>query len=103
MARQWQADEGYVLESSSRQWTAGGLYLNEASGLTYDQSAYRWRNDDGSESGATWQAAENTGVSVNTLTNIRLRVQTNTGGGDPASEAVRLEYRKVGDPTWLVV
>ena len=31
---------------------------------TLTQSRFRWRNDDGSETGATWAAAENTNISA---------------------------------------
>ncbi|MEI6680618.1 MAG: hypothetical protein WCL21_18560, partial [Mariniphaga sp.] len=36
---------------------------------------YRWRNDDGSETTATWKAAVNTGVTISSAnTNFRLRI-----------------------------
>lgn len=63
------------------------------------QSRYRWRNDDGSESSATWAAAENAALTAPTLTPRRLRVQLDATG-DPASKRFKLQYRKVGDGTW---
>jgi len=37
------------------------------------QDHYRWRNDDGSETAATWMAAEDTGINIDTDANIRIR------------------------------
>lgn len=42
-----------------------------------EQSAFRGRNDDGDEDGATWKAAENENFSVNAGVNFRLRMQVN--------------------------
>jgi len=49
---------------------------------TLDQNHYRWRNDDGSESAATWKAAEDTPVTGQArCENVRLRFSIkNTGG-----------------------
>ena len=46
---------------------------------------YRWRNDDGSESAATWKAAENTVTTIKSLnTNFRLRI-AHTGMNFPST------------------
>jgi hypothetical protein len=37
-------------------------------------SAYRWRNDDGTETSATWKAAKNTPIQINNLDPIRIRI-----------------------------
>lgn len=37
-------------------------------------SSYRWRNDDGSETTATWKAAINTPIQINNLDPIRIRI-----------------------------
>ncbi len=66
--------------------------------VAYNQTAYRFRNDDGSESLATWLAAENTAITRAALTNTRLRVQENVVG-NPSTQAVKLQYRKVGTTT----
>jgi hypothetical protein len=68
--------------------------------LIRTQYAFRWRYDDGSETTATWLAAENTNITRGKTTNTRLRIQVDTSGGDPPSEALKLQYRKVGDTTW---
>ena len=53
-----------ISTSTSRTDYSGILYLFDSSFLpVYTQSRYRWRNDDGSESAATWAAAEDTVLS----------------------------------------
>jgi len=66
---------------------------------TLEQAHFRWRNDDGSETTATWAAAEDANVTIAALTPKRLRVEI-TATGDPASAAYKLQYRKVGDTFW---
>ncbi len=47
------------------------------------QRNWRWRNDDGTETTATWKAAENTPITVTSTADIlrlRLEVYNNTGG-----------------------
>lgn len=50
-------------------------------------TAYRWRNDNGTETNATWKAAINTPIQINTLDPIRIRIaiEDNTGT-DPNSD-----------------
>jgi len=67
--------------------------------VALDQTHYRFRNDDGSETTATWAAAEDTPISLAKNTPVRLRVEIGATG-DPASAAYKLQYRKVGDSTW---
>lgn len=66
---------------------------------TLTQARYRFRNDDGNESAATWAASENTTISLSKNTPKRLRVQVQTTGNVP-SASYKLQYRKVGDPGW---
>lgn len=67
-----------------------------------EQEGFRFRNDDGSETTATWVAAQDTDIIRPVSTPTRLRVLLN-GTLDRGSEDYRLEYRKVGDPEWLVI
>jgi hypothetical protein len=55
---------------------------------------YRWRNDDGSESAATWKAAENTGTTLSSAnTNFRLRIAHTAVNFSPGSPGgYSLEY-----------
>lgn len=66
---------------------------------TLTQSRFRFRNDDGSETTATWAAVEDADISVAALTAKRLRVQV-AATGDPSAKSFKLQYRKVGDGTW---
>jgi hypothetical protein len=47
---------------------------------TLEQEGYRWRNDDGSESAATWKASQDTTASVTVSDNVRLRMLINRTG-----------------------
>ncbi len=67
-----------------------------------EQEGFRFRNDDGSESAATWRQTQDTDDSVAVSTTIRLRVLINATN-DPAAGHYQLEYRKVGDDTWMDV
>ncbi len=67
------------------------------------QTAYRFREDDGSETTATWAAAENTAVTRATVTATRLRVQADTTGADPGAQALTLQYKRTTDPSWVAV
>lgn len=66
---------------------------------TLEQEGYRWRNDDGSETTATFAAAQDTTITLAASTTKRLRVIVNATN-DPASANYKLQYRKVGDPSW---
>lgn len=67
-----------------------------------DQQGYRWRNDDGSETTATWKTAQNTSASIPSATPARLRVLVNATN-DPPSQGYQLEHRKVGTTAWKKV
>lgn len=69
-------------------------------GTTLDQYGYRFYDDDGDEDASTALAAQNTPVSIDKLTPARLRVGSDATG-DPASQSLKLQYRKVGDTTWI--
>ena len=49
-------------------------------GNSYRQSYFRFRNDDGSETNATWIAAENTDANIALDTNFRVRISIYSGG-----------------------
>lgn len=63
---------------------------------TFDQVGFRFRNDDGSETAATWMAAENTDASVPLDTIFRLRFVLDETAGAADTEGFELEYRRNG-------
>lgn len=64
-----------------------------------EQHSFRWRDDDGSESAASWLAALNTGITREKNTNTRLRMLLNTDG-DAISHEYTLQFRKQTTGTW---
>ena len=52
--------------------------------LTYEQEGFRFRNDDGSESAASWRQTQDVDDSVGKEVNVRLRVLTDTTGDSPS-------------------
>lgn len=76
------------------------VYTPAGSGPTLVQSAFRFRNDNGSESAATWAADENAPLTGNNRMRLRLQVDATN---DPAAGALRLEHRRrltVDPETW---
>jgi hypothetical protein len=57
-----------------------------------EQEGFRFRNDDGSESAATWKASQDTNINLAADTAARIRMLLNATG-DPASIGAQLEYR----------
>jgi hypothetical protein len=64
-----------------------------------DQYGFRARNDDGSETTATWKAAQDAPFTMTPDETFRLRIGVNTTG-DPDSTQYKLQYRKVGASSW---
>jgi hypothetical protein len=69
---------------------------------TLEQEGFRFRNDDGSETAATWAASQDTNVSRATNLNTRLRVLVNASD-DPDAAQYQLEYKKSSDSTYKKV
>jgi hypothetical protein len=67
-------------------------------------SAYRWRNDDGTETSATWKAAKNTPVQINNLDPIRIRIALedySTGWtGITGSFSKKIQFSEDSGVTW---
>lgn len=89
----------FTSATAAGNWTSWHISLKEASALALEQSAFRFRNDDGSETTATWAAAANTNINLGRSLTRRVRVQSNATG-DPASFRRLIEYRAVGDDGW---
>lgn len=60
---------------------------------TYEQEGFRFRNDDGSETTATWRQAQDVNDSIAKETAFRLRMLTDASG-DPGSHQVTLQYKR---------
>jgi len=69
----------------------------QGGGLSSEQEGFRFRNDDGSESAATWKADQDTDISLGKEVACRLRTLVDMTG-DPPTQQATLQYRKVGDP-----
>lgn len=85
---------------SSLDATASGItdivFGDFSSGATLEQADYRVRNDDGSETGATWAAAQGSDPTSWPMgTRARLRFLINATG-DPGPSAFQIEVQKNG-------
>jgi hypothetical protein len=89
---------------STAQWSAVGMSFRiiPPPTLSYEQEGFRFRNDDGSETSATWVAAQDTNISRGAGINTRLRMLTNIVS-DPPSQRAKLQFRKVGQTDWMDV
>lgn len=84
---------------ASALWAALQFALAPFVAVTYEQEGFRWRNDDGSESAATWAATQDTDITAPSGDARRLRMLTNVSGDAP-SEGLKLQYRKAGTSEW---
>jgi hypothetical protein len=65
---------------------------------------YRWRNNDGNETTATWKASTNTAVSISNLDKIRLRInEFEDSNFDPVTFGTNLYYSKNGGASWVLI
>ena len=86
-------DSGETTAANTFYISAGLVPDDAGPSASLTQYAFRFRNDDGSESAATWDAAENTNVSLSPGSKIRLRVGIDATG-NPESKDFQLEYRR---------
>ncbi len=89
--------------SGTCSWTGAGieslritLVLPPAITFTAEVEGYRWRNDDGSETSATWRQSQDTADTVGVGVPVRLRTLVNFTG-DPGSTTRTIQVRLVGD------
>lgn len=66
-------------------------------GVAYEQEGYRFRNDDGSESAATWRQLQDIVDTVDKNENIRPRILTDVDG-DPPTVTRTLQYKRDDEP-----
>lgn len=88
-----------VTSGASDKNVAIRIEVEPAASLAYEQEGFRWRNDDGSESAATWAATQDTDITAAAGEARRLRMLTNVSGDAP-SEGLKLQYRKAGTSEW---
>ncbi len=70
------------------------------------QTQYRWRNDDGNETTATWRAAINTPTVVTDINaTLRLRIEFDNDNQEAESSVVEetLQYSANGGTTWVSI
>ncbi len=65
-------------------------------GVTYTQEGYRWRDDDGSETTASWLASQDSNITRATAVTTRLRTLVDTSGDAPTNQ-YQLEYKLSSD------
>jgi hypothetical protein len=75
---------------------------SEETSYLLEQEGFRFRDDDGSETGATWLADQDTNILRDKNLNTRLRVIVDATD-DPISNQYQLEYKKSTDSQWLKV
>lgn len=68
--------------------------------MLLEQEGFRFRNDDGRESAATWLANQDTSVELQPGDKVRLRFVIN-GSGDYGPAQFQLEYKKTTEGEWL--
>lgn len=76
--------------------------LKPPAALALDQEGFRWRNDDGTESTATWKANQDADLTASAGDKYRLRVIVNATG-DPAAKDYLLEGKLSTDSTWVKI
>lgn len=75
---------------------------NYVLGAQLEQTHFRGRNDDGSQTAATWKAATNTNFTVNNDTVFRLRFGvTEINGVAATTPSVKLQHRINGGGSWI--
>ncbi len=68
------------------------------------QSNWRWRNNNGSETSATWRGNQNQTITVGSVDSIvRLRIQLQNGTGSDKTVNTNLQYASAPDGPWRYV
>jgi hypothetical protein len=88
--------------AASREDTAVIASFRAAVAAVIEQYSFRPRNDDGSETTATWKGAESVNFTAVALANLRLRAGVNITSLDPPATEYQLEYREAGG-AWKIV
>jgi len=104
----WTWAEIDALEAGMKRITGGGQAVTQVyvevdyTSATVEQEGYRFRNDDGSESAASWLAAQDTNITRTRSINTRLRILLNTTG-NLSTEQFRLDYKLSSAGSYIAV
>ncbi len=79
-----------------------GVVIAAGATATLEQEGFRWGVDDGSESAHTWEAAQDTSITIAASQSRLLRLLVNATD-DPASIAYTLRYQKNGSGGYVAV
>ena len=82
---------GHTNGSAAWQWAA--IEIVPADTSTVEQEGYRFRNDNGSETTATWRQSQDTADTAALDETVRLRMLLNSTGDRPTAQ-YQLEYRE---------
>lgn len=82
-------------DGGSSNFFTSAIEIRELDTSAYEQEGYRWRDDDGSETTATFLASQDTEITRRKSLNTRLRIIMNATG-NPVSNDFKLEYRRKG-------
>ena len=73
--------------------TNGALLTIIYTDTELEQEGFRWRDDDGSESGASWAQNQDVDHTIAKNTNVRLRILLDATG-DPDTDQFELQYKR---------
>jgi predicted RNA-binding protein with TRAM domain len=79
-------------DTNACQWNWMALEILAATAATIELEGFRFRNDDGSETTATWKANQDVNITLAANTAFRLRKILNATG-DPASIDAQVDFR----------
>ena len=83
-------------DNNSTHWVSAAAVFKAAGGAaTLDQEGFRWYEDNGSESGSSASAAQDTNITAAAGATKRLRMLVNATG-DPATKQFKLQWKKSG-------
>jgi hypothetical protein len=105
----WTWSEINSLQVGMQKISGGGMAVTQIYVVvTYataelEQHSFRFRNDDGSETTATWAANLNTNHTIPAGENKRLRFLVNTESGTPGASVFVLQYKEKVSGTWANV
>jgi hypothetical protein len=86
----------YTMSAGADEWAAATIALRPGISLTREQDGFRFEDDDGTESGSTFLAAQNVDINRGPENPFRLR-QGVQYVGNPDAESVEVQYKENGD------